>query len=56
MEEEATLKTKLTQLQLIAARTGKVLESEKPETIERHLKGLQTTISEAATGSARWKD
>ncbi|CAB4037146.1 Hypothetical predicted protein, partial [Paramuricea clavata] len=44
--EEAKLDTKLTQLRLTAQRTWKILDAGKRETIERHLKALQTTISE----------
>ena len=44
--EEAKLDTKLTQLRSTAQRTGKILDAGKRETIERHLKALQTTISE----------
>ena len=44
--EEEKLGTKLTQLRLAAQRTGKVLDAGKREAIERHLKALQTTISE----------
>ena len=44
--EEEKLGTKLTQLRLAAQRTGKILDTGKREAIERHLKALQTTISE----------
>lgn len=47
IDKEATLKTKLTQLQLIAGRTTKTLESRKPESIERQLKALRITIDES---------
>ena len=45
--EEGKLETKLTQLTLAAQRTEKILDSGKQEAIERHLKGLKATISEA---------
>ncbi|CAB3993773.1 Hypothetical predicted protein [Paramuricea clavata] len=46
VNEEAKLDTKLTQLRLTAQRTVKILDAGKRETIEQHLKALQTTISE----------
>ena len=44
--EESKLDTKLTQLKLAAERTGKILDANKQGEIERHLKALQTIISE----------